>query len=70
LPARTGWQKGSGYSKRSRVEATIGRYKQMIGDGLRSRKDRHRTTEVGVTVDVLNRMLEFGRPISVRIAWI
>jgi hypothetical protein len=27
----------------------IGRRKQVIGDGLRSRKGGHRTTEVGVT---------------------
>jgi hypothetical protein len=65
---RLGWQKGSGYNKCSRVVASIGRYKQVIGDGLRSRKDRRRTTEVGVAVGVLNRMLRFGRPISVRIA--
>jgi hypothetical protein len=32
-------QKASGYNKRSRVEPTIGRYKQVIGDGLRSRLD-------------------------------
>ena len=57
----------SGYNKRSRVEAAIGRYKQVIGDGLRSRKDHRRTTEVGVSVLVLNRMLELGRPDSVRV---
>jgi hypothetical protein len=64
---RIGWQKMSGYNKRSRVEAAIGRYMQVIGGGLRSRKDGRRTTEVGVAVHVLNRMLEVGRPISVRI---
>jgi hypothetical protein len=64
---RIGWQKMSGYNKRSRVEAAIGRYKQVIGDGLRSRKDQRRTTEVGVSVHVLNRMLELGRPDSVRV---
>jgi hypothetical protein len=52
----------------SGVEAAIGRYKQVIGDGPRSRKDERRTTEVGVGVRVLNQMLELGRPISVRIA--
>jgi hypothetical protein len=65
---RMGWQKASGYNTRSRVEAAIGRYKQVIGDGLRSRKDGRRATEVGVAVRVLNQMLELGRPISVRIA--
>jgi hypothetical protein len=63
-----GWQKASGYNTRSRVEAAIGRYKQVIGDGLRSRKDGRRATEVGVAVRVLNQMLQLGRPISVRIA--
>jgi hypothetical protein len=65
---RIGWQKVSGYTKRSRVEAVIGRYKQVIGDGLRFRKDSRRATEAGIAVHVLNRMLELGRPISVRIA--
>ena len=50
------------------VEATIGRFKQVIGDALRSRTDRRRATEVNVAVHVLNRMLVLGRPISVRIA--
>jgi hypothetical protein len=63
---RMGWQKASGYNRRSRVEAAIGRYKQVIGDGLRFRKDGRRTAEVGVAVYVLNRILELGRPISIR----
>jgi hypothetical protein len=62
-----GWQKASGYNVRSRVEAAAGRYKQVIGDGLRFRKDERRATEVAVAVQVLNRMLELGRPISVQI---
>jgi len=65
---RAAWQKASGYTKRARVEATIGRFKQVIGEGLRSRTDQHRATEVDVAVHALNRMLELGRPISVRIA--
>jgi hypothetical protein len=35
---------------------------------LRSRTDQRRATEVEVAVHVLNRMLELGRPESVRIA--
>ena len=65
---RAAWQKASGYTKRARAEAAIGRFKQVIGDGLRSRTDRRRATEVDVAVHALNRMLELGRPISVRIA--
>ena len=65
---RAAWQKASGYTKRARVEAAIGRFKQVIGDGLRSRTDQRRATEVDVAVHALNRMLELGHPISVRIA--
>ena len=63
-----GWQKASGYNARARAEATVGRFKQVIGDGLRSRTDGRRVTEVNVGVRVLNRMLEFGRPNYVRTA--
>ena len=34
VKGRMGWQKASGYNKRSRVEAAIGRYKQVIGGGV------------------------------------
>ncbi len=34
---RMAWRKASGYNKRAKVEAAIGRWKQVIGDGLRSR---------------------------------
>jgi hypothetical protein len=33
---RRGWQKASDYNRRAKVEAAIGRWKQVIGDGLRS----------------------------------
>jgi transposase len=64
---RTAWQKASGYSRRAKVEAAIGRWKQVIGDGLRSRIDARPATEVEVAVDVLNRMSAPGRPNYVRI---
>jgi hypothetical protein len=65
---RAAWQTASGYTKRARVEATIGRFKQMIGDGLRSRTDQRRATEADVAVHALNRMLDLGRPNSIRVA--
>ena len=46
----------------------MGRFKQVIGDELRCCTDQHRATEVDVAVHALNRMLDLGRPISVRIA--
>jgi Transposase DDE domain len=65
---RMGWQKASGYNLRARAEAAMGRFKQVIGDGLRSRTDQRRATEVDVAVRALDRTLELGRPESVRIA--
>ncbi len=64
---RTAWQKASGYNSRAKVEAALGRWKQVIGDELRSCIDERRVTEVNVSVYVLNRMLELGRPNYVRI---
>jgi Transposase DDE domain len=63
---RMGWQRASGYTVRARAEAAIGRFKQVIGDGLRSRTDDRRATEVDVAVQALNRMSELGRPNYVR----
>ena len=65
---RMAWQKRSGYNRRSLVEAAISRLKRVIGDALRSRTDRRRATEIAIAVHALNRMLELGRPKSVRIA--
>jgi len=63
---RMAWRKASGYNLRAKVEASIGRYKRVTGDALRSRTDRTEATEVAA--DALNRMLAFGRPKYVRIA--
>jgi hypothetical protein len=65
---RMNWQKTSGYNRRSKVEAAIGRYKRVIGDALRSREDARRLCEVKIAVKVLNRMLELGHPVCVRVA--
>lgn len=64
---RIAWQTTSGYNRRAKVEAAIGRWRQVIGDGLRARLDERRMTEVEVAVHVLNRVLELGRPSYVRI---
>ena len=64
---RMGWQKRSGYTRRALVEAAISRLKRVIGNGLRSRTEHRRATEVAIAVHALNRMLELGRPKSVRI---
>lgn len=65
---RMGWQKAAGYNRRALVEAPISRYKRVIGDALRFRTVSRQATEVAIAVNVLNRMLECGRPKSVRVA--
>ena len=65
---RMGWQKASGYGWRALVESDISRWKRVIGDGLRFQTDGRQATEVAIAADVLNRMLDLGRPEYVRIA--
>jgi hypothetical protein len=65
---RMGWQKASGYNWRALVEADISRWKRVIGERLRSQTDRRQASEVAIAADVLNRMLELGRPEYVRLA--
>jgi hypothetical protein len=64
---RRAWQKASGSNKRAQAATAVSRFKRVIGDGLRSRTDERRATEVNVAVHALNRMLELGRPTYVRI---
>jgi hypothetical protein len=61
------WQKASGYNVRAKVEASIGRYKRVIGDALRSRTDQTEATEVAIAAAAMNRMLALRRPSYVRI---
>ena len=55
-------------SLRARVESQIGRWKRVIGDGLRFHTDEAQVAEVIIAVEVLNRMLDLGRPNPVRVA--
>jgi hypothetical protein len=65
---RMGWQRASGYNWRALVESDIARWKRVIGDGLRSQTDGRQATEVAIAANVLNRMLDLGRPEYIRIA--
>ena len=65
---RMAWQRDSGYNVRARVEGQIGRWKRVIGDSLRFHTDEAQAAEVAIAVEVLNRMLDLGRPSSVRVA--
>ena len=64
---RMHWQKASGYNRRSKVEASIGRYKCVIGDALKSRADDRRKAEVAIAVKALNRMRELGQAQFIRL---
>ncbi len=46
----------------------MSRYKRIIGDTLRARSRPAQETETRIAVSILNRMLDFGRPESVRAA--
>ena len=61
---RMGWQRTSGYNARAGAEGTMSRYKRIIGDTLRSHT--RPAQETRIAVNVLNRMLDLGRPESVR----
>jgi hypothetical protein len=63
---RMGWQKATGYGRRSLAETAIGRYKHLIGPKLRARSLPAQQGEVAVAVEALNRMTRAAKPISVR----
>jgi len=65
---RMNWQKTTGYNRRSKVEASISRYKRVIGDTLKSRDDARRVTEVAIAIKSLNRMRKLGQADFLRVA--
>jgi hypothetical protein len=65
---RMSWQRTSGYNARAGAEGAMSRYKRIIGDTLRSHSRPAQETETRVAATVLNRMLDLGRPESVRAA--
>jgi hypothetical protein len=63
---RLGWQKETDYGRRALVETAMGRYKAIVGPRLRARSFSGQQCEAAVGVAILNRMLEAGRPNSIR----
>ena len=61
---RRRWKKESGYHRQGTVENAFFRYKQIVGDRLRARHAGAQRTEAVIACNVLNRMLELGRPKS------
>jgi hypothetical protein len=64
---RIGWQQRSGYSRRSRVETAMYRYKTIIGRRLHARTLPNQKTEAKIGCNVLNRMARLGMPVSIRV---
>ncbi|MGI4943467.1 MAG: hypothetical protein ACRYHQ_23360 [Janthinobacterium lividum] len=63
---RMAWQRVTGYGRRSVVEATMARYKGLIGPKLRARHRDAQASEVALAVPVLNRMTPEAKPVIVR----
>ena len=64
---RMGWQRRSGYNRRSLVQIAMYRYKTVVGRRLRARTLPNQRTEAKIGCNVLNRMTTFGMPTTVRI---
>jgi hypothetical protein len=64
---RIGWQRCSGYNRRSLVETAMYRYKTIIGRRLFARNLSSQQVEAKVGCNVLNLMTSFGMPATIRI---
>jgi hypothetical protein len=64
---RIGWQRCSGYGRRSLVKTAMYRYKTIIGRRLHARTLPNQRTQAKIACNALNRMTSLGMPISVRI---
>ena len=64
---RLGWQRRSGYGRRSLVETAMYRYKTLIGRRLHTQTLPHQKTEAKIGCSVINRMTRIGMPVSVRV---
>jgi hypothetical protein len=61
---RCDWKRTSGYYAQSHAENTFSRFKRTFGGGLRAKRDESQEREASLTCQLLNRMLELGRPLS------
>ena len=65
---RMAWQPATGYNRRSRIEAQIGRWKSFIGPRLQFCSFSRQITEVQLGQKILNTMTALGPPVFERIA--
>jgi hypothetical protein len=64
---RIGWQRRSGYGRRSLVETAMYRYETIIGRRLHARTLPNQWTEAKIACNALNKTTSLGMPISIRI---
>jgi transposase len=65
---RLGWQRATGYGRRSLGETAMFRYKTVIGRRLRARSLPGQRVEARMGCVVINRMTQLGMPVSCRVA--
>jgi hypothetical protein len=61
---RFAWRRTSGYYVQSHAENAFARFKRTFGGGLRAKRDESQEQEASIACQLLNRMLELGRPLS------
>lgn len=64
---RKTWKKETSYHRRSLAETAIGRYKTIIGPGLKARTFDRQQVEAALAVRCINRFTSLGMPVSVKI---
>lgn len=64
---RMGWQRRSGYNRRSLIETAMFRYKTIIGRRIHARNLPNQRAEAKIGCNVFNRMTALGMPASARI---
>lgn len=61
---RCAWKRTSGYYDQAYAENAFSRFKRTFGDRLRAKRDASQEREASLACELLNRMLELGRPQS------
>jgi transposase len=62
------WRNKNKYGRRELVENTFFRFKNSFGSKFLSRDDNNMKNEMSIKCQLLNKMFEIGKPISVRVA--
>jgi hypothetical protein len=61
---RFGWKRTPGYYDQAHAENVFSRFKRTFGGRLRAKRDEAQEREASLACELLNRMLELGRPQS------